>query len=63
MAWLHPLHNGEVAGWPGRILVLLSGLAPVPLGLTGWLRWRHKARARALAQARAGVGKASASIG
>ena len=54
MAWLHPLHNGEVAGWPGRILVLLCGLAPVALGLTGVWRWRHKRRAsRYLARHRA----------
>jgi uncharacterized iron-regulated membrane protein len=46
MSWLHPLHNGEVAGWPGRLLILACGLAPVGLGLTGWLRWRHKRLAR-----------------
>ena len=54
MAWLHPLHNGEVAGWPGRILVLLCGLAPVGLGITGVWRWRHKRHAsRHLARRRA----------
>jgi uncharacterized iron-regulated membrane protein len=47
MAWLHPLHSGEVAGWPGRIVVLLAGLAPPLLALTGWARWRHKRRAAA----------------
>jgi uncharacterized iron-regulated membrane protein len=45
MAWLHPLHNGEVAGWPGRIMVMLAGLAPPLLAITGWMRWRHKRRA------------------
>jgi len=47
MAWLHPLHNGEVAGWPGRIAVLLAGFAPPLLAFTGLARWRHKRRAAA----------------
>ncbi len=46
LAWMHPLHNGEALGWPGRILVLLSGLAPWVLGVTGVWRWVHKRRAR-----------------
>ena len=53
MAWLHPLHNGEVAGWPGRIVVMLSGLAPPVLAITGWMRWRHKRRAAAWQRSRA----------
>lgn len=43
--WLHPLHNGEAFGLVGRWLVLLSGLLPLLLFVTGWLRWRHKRRA------------------
>lgn len=52
LAWLHPLHNGEAAGWVGRIMVLLSGSLPVVLGITGWWRWRHKRRAVRLVLAR-----------
>lgn len=51
-AWLHPLHNGEVAGWPGRILILLSGVLPLVLGVTGCWRWQHKRRAAAVQAAR-----------
>ena len=43
--WLHPLHNGEVLGLFGRWLVLLTGLLPLVLFVTGWLRWRHKRHA------------------
>ena len=46
LAWLHPLHNGEVFSLPSRIVVLLSGLI-LPLSfVTGLLRWRQKARAK-----------------
>ncbi len=44
--WLHPLHNGEVFGLLGRILVFISGLVPALLCWTGWVRWRQKRRAR-----------------
>ncbi len=42
--WLHPLHGGEAAGLAGRIAIFLSGLAPAVLMVTGWLRWRRRAR-------------------
>lgn len=42
LAWLHPLHSGEAFGLPGRLVVLVSGLAPLMLLATGWLRWRQK---------------------
>jgi uncharacterized iron-regulated membrane protein len=45
--WLHPLHNGEAFGLTGRILVFLSGLLPLVLFITGFLRWRHKRHAKA----------------
>ncbi|HEY6870504.1 MAG TPA: PepSY-associated TM helix domain-containing protein [Novosphingobium sp.] len=41
-----PLHSGELAGLPGRILVMLGGLALPVLYLTGlwaWFRRRHHA--------------------
>lgn len=47
MNWLHPLHNGEVFGLTGRILVFISGLLPLVLFITGFLRWRHKRHAKA----------------
>ncbi|RTL25825.1 MAG: PepSY domain-containing protein, partial [Rhodocyclaceae bacterium] len=46
LAWMHPLHNGEAFGLPGRILACVAGLLPALLFVTGWLRWRHKVRAR-----------------
>ena len=51
LAWVHPLHNGEAFGLPGRVLVCITGLVPLGLALTGWLRWRDRRRAhqRALA--------------
>jgi len=44
--WQWPLHSGHAFGWPGRILVLLSGLACPVLFVTGVIRWRQKCRAR-----------------
>lgn len=38
--WLHPLHDGSAGGLPGRLLVLLAGLAPGHLLIVGVLRWR-----------------------
>jgi uncharacterized iron-regulated membrane protein len=45
LAWLHPLHNGEAFGTPGRWLAFAGGLLPLVLLVTGWLRWRAKAKA------------------
>lgn len=42
--WVHPLHDGSVAGPWGRSLVALSGLLPLLLFVTGWLRWRLRHR-------------------
>lgn len=44
--WLHPLHNGEVFGLTGRILVFISGLLPLVLFVTGVMRWQQKRRAK-----------------
>ena len=44
--WLHPLHNGEAFGLTGRILAFVSGLLPLALLLTGWIRWRQKRKAK-----------------
>lgn len=42
-AWQYPLHSGKGLGLPGRILVLLAGLATAGLCITGlWLWWRRR---------------------
>lgn len=43
--WQWPLHSGKAFGWPGRILVFLTGLACPVLYVTGFIRWRQKRRA------------------
>ena len=44
--WMHPLHTGEIAGLTGRIIVLISGLVPGVLYVTGFLRWQQKRKAK-----------------
>lgn len=47
----YQLHTGRILGWPGRILVCLTGLAVTMLSITGvviWLRKRKARRARKL---------------
>ncbi|MFA5984357.1 MAG: PepSY domain-containing protein [Methylococcaceae bacterium] len=44
---LHPLHNGEIAGMPGRLLVCISGFIPAVLYITGFMRWQEKRKAKA----------------
>ncbi|KKN61395.1 hypothetical protein LCGC14_0522070 [marine sediment metagenome] len=44
--WLHPLHNGEVFGLPGRIIVFITGLLPLILFITGVMRCQQKRRAK-----------------
>ena len=46
LAWQYPLHSGKVFGWPGRVLVLLAGVATCSLVLTGYAIWAKKALAR-----------------
>jgi uncharacterized iron-regulated membrane protein len=46
LEWLFPLHSGEAFGEIGRPVVLLIGLTPLTLYVTGFLRWRQKRRAR-----------------
>lgn len=42
-AWQYPLHSGKALGLPGRVLVLLAGLATAGLCFTGlWLWWRRR---------------------
>lgn len=40
--WLFPLHSGEAFGLPGRIGIVILGLVPTVLFVTGLMRWQHK---------------------
>ncbi|WGS85476.1 PepSY-associated TM helix domain-containing protein [Methylomonas sp. UP202] len=42
--WLYPLHTGEAFGLPGCFIVLIAGLFPASLYITGYIRWRQKKR-------------------
>jgi uncharacterized iron-regulated membrane protein len=46
LAWQFPLHNGEAFGLAGRIAVVILGLLPLTLYVTGLLIWHSKRRAR-----------------
>jgi uncharacterized iron-regulated membrane protein len=45
-ALMLPLHTGKLLGWPGRILIALSGLTLAAVIVTGILIWARKRRAR-----------------
>jgi uncharacterized iron-regulated membrane protein len=45
--WIRPLHDGSIAGTSTRVLVLVLGLAPVVLLITGFLFWRRRRSRRA----------------
>ncbi len=40
--WMFPLHNGEAFGMPGRLIVMIVGLIPTLLFVTGFIVWRRK---------------------
>lgn len=44
--WQFPLHSGQGFGLPGRVLVLLLGLLPPVLALTGLWLWLRRRRLR-----------------
>ena len=46
--WLYPLHTGEAFGVTGQLIILISGLMPVTLYVTGFIRWLQKRRAKKL---------------
>lgn len=52
LAWVHPLHNGEAFGLPGRILVCAAGLVPLLLAVTGVMRWLDRRRGERARRAR-----------
>lgn len=48
LEWLLPLHSGEAFGLAGQAVILLAGLAPAFLYVTGFLRWRRQRGRRAV---------------
>lgn len=43
LAWMYPLHSGQAFGTPGRIVIVLIGVVPGVLALTGaWIWWRRR---------------------
>lgn len=50
--WLLPTHSGDILGLPGKIAMLLAGLAPALFTVTGLVIWRNKRRARLARAAR-----------
>lgn len=54
LAWVHPLHNGEAFGLPGRILVCAAGLVPLLLAVTGTMRWLDRRRGERARRSRLG---------
>jgi uncharacterized iron-regulated membrane protein len=48
LQWQWPLHSGQFLRMPGRLLVLVSGLACAVLFVTGLIRWLQKRRANRL---------------
>jgi uncharacterized iron-regulated membrane protein len=45
-AWVRPLHDGSVGGWPVRILAVLIGVTPTILFVTGFLHWQRRRAVR-----------------
>lgn len=42
MVWQYPLHSGKAFGWPGRIIIFISGLVVLWLTIGGFYLWRRK---------------------
>lgn len=47
-----PLHNGEILGTTGHIMVLITGFAPLLLMVTGIIQWLKKRKAKRIHDAR-----------
>ena len=43
--WLYPLHTGEAFGLTGQLIILMLGLIPLVLYVTGFIRWLQKRKA------------------
>lgn len=46
LIWQYPLHTGRILGWPGQVLVAVTGLVVALLCVTGFLVWRVRRKAR-----------------
>ncbi|MFJ1298543.1 PepSY-associated TM helix domain-containing protein [Pseudomonadota bacterium AL_CKDN230030165-1A_HGKHYDSX7] len=46
LIWQYPLHTGRILGWPGQVLVAVSGVIVAGLCVTGLLVWNTRRRAR-----------------
>ncbi|OAI09712.1 PepSY-associated TM helix domain-containing protein [Methylomonas methanica] len=46
--WLYPLHTGEAFGLTGQLCILIMGLVPLSLYVTGVIRWLQKRRFKRL---------------
>lgn len=46
LAWLFPLHTGQAFGLPGRIALVVLGLVPTCLYITGFFLWWNRRRVR-----------------
>jgi uncharacterized iron-regulated membrane protein len=46
LVWQYPLHSGKAFGWPGRIVIFLSGIVVTGFCITGILLWWRKRKAR-----------------
>jgi uncharacterized iron-regulated membrane protein len=46
LEWQYPLHCGEAFGNVGRAFILVMGFVPLTLYITGFIRWRQKARGK-----------------
>jgi uncharacterized iron-regulated membrane protein len=44
--WLVPLHDGKAFGMTGRIMVMVLGLVPAMMFVTGFMRWKQKRKPR-----------------
>lgn len=44
LGWLFPLHTGQAFGLPGRIVLVILGVIPTCLYITGYLMWWRKRR-------------------
>ncbi len=48
LGWLFPLHTGQAFGLPGRILMVVIGVLPTCLYITGFIIWWNRRRIRDL---------------
>lgn len=46
LIWQYPLHTGRILGWPGQVLVAVTGLVVAMLCVTGLLVWTMRRKAR-----------------